>query len=547
MHNLQRLIKPILALGDRLPSWLQNFGAGLLVVLALPPISLWPFGILGLALLYLQLMKSRGARHAFGQGWLFGFGYFLGGLYWISNALLVDGNEYLWAYPLALAALPAGLALFPALASTIFLYLNRWAHRSENTSELIDVIQSKDAHRYLVSVLAFTFVFALAEWMRGHILTGFPWNLYGYIWSDHLLILQSASLWGPFGVTFFTILTAALLADLFFLQKKFAATSLALILLIAASHIGYGYLHLQKPLSKAAEVDIKLIQPNIPQAEKWDRTKIVENFYKTLTLSAPQPQNGQTAIQSDEPLIIIWPETALTAGMMRQAVMVTALRETLALYDRPVYLLAGTLSVDKDGDAPPSYFNSLTLFDTNLTPLHRYDKHHLVPFGEYIPYGDMLHLVPIVQFDGFSAGPPPTAVVEPNIPPYLPLICYEVIFSALSLADAGGTAEWIVNVTNDAWYGNSSGPRQHLAQAKWRAVESGIPVIRVANTGISAIISPHGRIEAHAPLNVAAAIEGPLSGRTALPTPYQRNGDLFFWTLLLSSIVYISIKRLMLQ
>lgn len=467
---------------------MRPFFCGALCAFAQPSLGLWPLMFFGAALFYFDLWqisqtdKNLGKlpiKTAFGKGWLFGFGYFLAGLYWISNALLVEGNDYIWAWPLALIGIPCLLSFFTAFSVVLG---TRWAMFGN-----------------LRSFVAFIVSFFLFEWLRGHAFTGFPWNLYGYIWNSSLPLAQNASWLGIYGLSFITIFWVFLPGWLMITQNtrlKYTLAALAITSFIAMAAWGT-YRLSSNPITYNNDIQIKLVQANIPQAEKWNPSYTAINLHKHLDLSKALPQD------SDKTTIIVWPETALADYVFKHPKAKAEIKAVLAEYRSPVYLVTGYIQVEEKVDGSRAYKNSLIVIDQALNIIMSYDKHHLVPFGEYIPFQDKIPLAPVTNFTGLTKGTPPSEIAlgSSTIAHIIPLVCYEIIFPNLLKNAYKGEAIAAINVTNDSWYGNSSGPYQHLAKSRFRAIENNITVIRAANTGISAIIDPYGRIISMIALN----------------------------------------------
>lgn len=463
------------------------------MVPAMPPWGMWPALFLGLSLFYVLLCTAQKTRTAFLYGWLFGFGYFGAGLSWIGNALLVDGNEFAWVWPLAVAALPALLALFTAAACALSV-------------RAADIKRPGGFILFIASLIA-------SEWLRGHVFTGFPWNLYGYAWAGNLPMAQLASVGGIYWLTLLTTLWAALPG---FLMVWTARPSFKiLVLLVLALSMGTGFIYgtnrlENHPTVLRQDVIVRLVQPGISQEDKWNPAKGGDNFRKILSLSEAEKENESVAT------LIVWPETAMSAPLLNNPSAAAALKGVLSQYGQTVYLLSGILRFDTGPDGKERYYNSLSLFDKDLREVEAYNKSHLVPFGEYIPWQDLIPLSPFASFSGFTPGDGPQTSLIPGIGGYSPLVCYEIIFSGAVTSAGQDKPGFIVNVTNDAWYGDSAGPRQHFAQARFRAIEEGLPVIRSANTGISGIIDPLGRIVAREDLFASAG------QNVVLPAPLER-------------------------
>jgi apolipoprotein N-acyltransferase len=484
-----------------------TFVSGAVMAFSAPPTAWWPLLFICLSAFYVLLSPLKGWR-AFLSGWLFGFGYFVIGLYLIGNALLVPGNEFKWVWPLAIVGLPIGLAIFTGLAA---LVATRFA-------------DFKTWSGYCV----FVFCLVASEWLRGNILTGFPWNLYGYTWAHHLAMVQSVSIFGVYGLTFLTTLWACV-PGILYLQgakaKQCILPGLAVVLSIASLY-GWGAMRLKdNPTVNRDDLIVRVVQPNIPQEDKSNPDLFVPNLRKLVGASTAPFLPGKT-------YAIIWPETAVSDYAMQDKNVSDFIRTSLPGKETPYFIMAGTLRHEDSGDGKTTYYNSLVTYDRSLKTLNSYDKSHLVPFGEYIPFKDYIPLHPFVRFSGFTSGGGITTQSPASLPPFSGLVCYEVIFSG-QVADNAQRPEWMVNVTNDGWYADSAGPYQHLSMAVYRAVEEGIPLIRSANTGISAIIDPNGRIIQHINYGIAGFTDAPLP-RFLPHTLFNKAGkSLFFIGMLL--------------
>ncbi len=493
---------------------------GALMVPAQAPWHLWPFLFAGLSFFFILLSSEKRWLRAALMGWLFGFGYFCAGLWWIANALLVPGNPFLWVWPLAIAGLPALLAFFTAGASALTIRLASLNRMS--------------------GFLFFIAAFSGFEWLRGHIFTGFPWNMYGYAWGNWLALAQTAAIAGAYGLTLLTIFWAALPGFLRIatLSRRAQIVLIATALASFGSCVFYGQMRLaQTPTALDQDVRVVPVQANISQADKWDPEKVFVNVDSMLSLSLPDPQERERKVT-----FLVWPETALSWDVLANNYVRGALKSTLAAYGRDVYLLTGLLRREPGADSHDRYYNSMVTLDRDLNVISTYDKYHLVPFGEYIPLQNLLPMKPFVRMlEGFSIGPGPQTKKAGNYPSFSPLICYEIIFPhAVTTPPGSGTGAgpaWIVNITNDAWYGDSPGPRQHFSQARFRAIEEGLPVVRAANTGISGIIDPLGRVLADSGINERAAPGGSLPRPLATRPPYARWGDAFFFMALAALLV----------
>jgi len=472
----------------------------------------------GFSIFYAQLAAAPKKKAAFLYGWLFGFGYFVSSLWWIANALLVPGNDFLWVWPLAVAGLPAGLAFFPALACVC---INRCSDM-----------------RALPGFLFFVSLMALAEWLRGHIFTGFPWNLYAYGWSGWDGMIQNLAWGGPYMLTLLTVFWAALPGFLYRSEattKHRAVIASSAIVIFAVCFL-YGHFRLITPdvQNNDTALQIKIVQPNILQEDKWNPEKAGENLHKLLSLSAAT--DTADADEEDITTLIVWPETAITLDTLNHPVAHKMMAEMMAGHRQPVYLATGLMRFEETQDKT-TYFNSLALLDQDLNIASVYDKTHLVPFGEYIPFQKNLSFTPLAHFEGFATGPGPRTLQASGLPGFSPLICYEVIFPGAVISQTDPGPSFILNVTNDGWYGDSPGPRQHFMQARFRAIEEGLPVVRAANTGISGLIDSYGRPLLTIALGSQASENVTLPPVLANPTLYSRNGDLFFFLAVLFLIL----------
>ena len=505
------------------------FAAGLLGAASMPDAGIgkitwnyapytFPLFALALYCLYTAIRDhaSRKTEAAlFAYAWA--FGYFLLHLNWIGNALLVDGNPYAWAYPLAVAGLPALLALFWAVGGAIAMPL---LHRASTSAD----------------PFVFAAVFAITEWTRGHALTGFPWGLSGMFWIDTPLMIQVLSLIGTYGLTLLTMIWALGLMLLATSARKYIMFIL-LATASAATTFIIGLDRIDTRMISTGTLQTLLVQANIPQSEKWDSDRMMDHFGAHIELSARPEQI------KDQPTMIVWPETALPPDLINAPVVRASIAKVLATYPSGSFLVTGALHATGNPRSP-EYYNSVFVYDSTGTPYKVYDKHHLVPFGEYIPFQKYIPLEPVARFIGMQSGPGPKTVVLPNMPSFSPLICYEAIFgNAAQPANADYPAQLLANFTNDSWYGDTAGPRQHLALARARSIENGLPMIRAAGTGISAIIDDHGTIISSAPygrpMRLLATIPVPYPPQTL----YHTYGDIPFGVLSLIFLLYAYTRK----
>ena len=511
--------------------------AGAASVLAMAPFFLWPVLFVTLPVLVwlidatVATGPTRSAARAAAIAWLFAFGYFLAGLFWIGEAFLVEAERFAVLMPVAVLAMPAGLALFWAGAASVasLVWQPGWSR-----------------------VVALAIALSIAEWLRGHVLTGFPWNVLGYALTAPDTLMQSASVLGIYGLTLLAVLLLALPLVVWMDSRSAAGSktrarawaplvaggvSLASIALLS----GLGAIRLASPPQPDQGVRLRLVQPSVPQREKWQVAHQRRNFERHLELTRRSPAGVVDDAKGIQ--LVVWPEAAMPFLPLDTPAALQALADVVP---PDGHLVAGLLRVEPVPPGVPGrtrrILNSLVAFGPNGRPVAVYDKTHLVPFGEYLPFQATLESIGLEQLTrirgGFDVGPSPRPLMRiAGLPPLAPLICYEAIFPGTVVQSAERPAA-LLNVTNDGWFGNTTGPRQHLHQARVRAVEEGLPVIRSANNGISAVVDAYGRIVASLDLNVEGVVDAHLPGRLA-PTVYARFGDSVFAGLLLLAIVVL--------
>jgi apolipoprotein N-acyltransferase len=445
------------------------------------------------------------AGRAFGVGWWWGFGYFLAGLWWLGVAFLVEADKFAWALPLGVVGLPAALAIFPALGFMI-----------------ARVLWTPGAGR----LFALAAGLSLAEWLRGHILTGFPWNTLGMALGGNLVTAQLASLIGLYGLTVIAILifsAPAVLGEKSAVQgeRRRLPPPIGAAVLALAGICAFGALRLAGTTSEpVAGVKLRIMQPNLPQDAKFrpDNKARILSLY--LTLSARRAEPDRSGL--DDVTVLIWPESAFPFILSRDA---GALAEIGAVLPQGTVLVTGAARADDEARRSASgrtrYFNAIQVIASGGHILDNYDKVHLVPFGEYVPFQPAFDRLGLRQFvhlpGGFAAGAKQRLLVVPGLPAVAPLICYEAIFPGEVVPSEAPRPGLLLNVTNDGWFGTTTGPYQHFAQARLRAIEEGLPLIRAANTGISAIVDPYGRVLAELPLGAEGVLDGGLPQTIAAP------------------------------
>jgi apolipoprotein N-acyltransferase len=423
-------------------------------------------------------------------GWWFGFGYFVFGLWWIGNALLVDAANFAWAIPLAILGLPAVLAFFYAFAAALARLF--WSEG-------------------LGRILSLAFAFGIAEWLRSFVLTGFPWNAIGYAAMPVPVLMQSSVIVGLLGMNALAVLVFCLPALL--AGRRDIRTGAILALVLICAHAGYGFYRLQTASLIAKGPTVRIVQPSIAQDLKFDAGARRDIFDKYLAMSAQAPKAGVP-----KPAVIVWPETAVPYILTKTPDALQAIADTLG---EGQILLAGAIRMEEPGGSQTSlYYNTIYSINDAGEITGAADKVHLVPFGEYLPLEGILRslgMSEVVEMPGgFTAGASRQSLRINDSFVVLPLICYEVIFPA-ELGYQGPPADAIINVTNDAWYGDSPGPYQHFRQAQLRAVEQGLPLVRAANNGLSAVVDPYGRIIDALALDAIGVVDVALPGKVQLP------------------------------
>ena len=454
---------------------------GAAIAMGQVPFSLVPVALSGIGLACWLCSNAVSARQAAGSGLTVGIGYFAVALHWIVQPFLVDAATHGWMAPFALIFTATGFALFWAAA---FWVARRW---------------SGPGWRGAVGVAA---ALATVEAARSLILTGFPWALPAYIWAD-TPAAQVASVTGPFGLSLLTLLAGAALGAI-------GPRRIAVPVLVAAwlVPIGLGALRGPAPQAAADAPVIRIVQPNVPQDEKFDGATAAGHFDRALGITAAP----------GAPALIVWPETSVPYLIEPGHPVLARLSDAAR---------GAPLAVGAQRAEGYRYFNTLVVIGPDGTIADAYDKHHLVPFGEFFPLGDFFARFGIrglaqTSF-GYSPGPGPRLLDLGPLGRPLPLICYEAIF-AEEVGASPTRPDWLLQITNDAWFGTFAGPQQHLAQARFRSIEQGLPMIRSANTGISAALDAHGRIMASLPLGVAGHLDVALPPAAAA-TIYARLGD----------------------
>ncbi len=480
---------------------LTAFVLGLLLALALPPFYIFPLAFVAFSLILKLYDNTKNKKEAFKIGYWFGFGYFLLGLYWISAALLIDIKQFGWMIPFALFGIAAVVAVYIGLVFYLLSYFKA---------------------KGFLKILIFAALWTLVEVLRGILFTGFPWNLVGYIWSFSDSVIQTASVVGIWGLSFITVVTSSI----FYLKltsdisaKKsnlFIAGTLGFFCIINS----FGYFRLYSHSTEFVPgVNLRIVQANIKQDLKWDEGEVFNNFNKQVDLSLSSGYQDITHI--------IWPESAIPYSLDENSNLLSVLKD---IVPKNGLLISGAVRREQSHDPlfpdiSRNIWNSVLILGRN-NKAEFYNKNHLVPFGEYIPFRNLLPL-PINKITGgmldFSVGGSKKIFNADNFVKFAPIICYEVIFPD-GIVDSKERPQVLINVTNDAWYGYSTGPFQHFQMARMRSVEQGIPLIRAANTGISGVVDAYGRVIKKSNLEEEIVIDSKLPVALSVKTMYAYIG-----------------------
>lgn len=510
---MQRRARPRVAhsLGTRFTLWygalrlwqhiLLTAAIGAIAALGQAPFDLPIALLLGFVAAFALFEHDKTTRRAALTGLSFGTGYFALSLMWIVEPFFVDAPRYGWMAPFALVFLSVGLALFWGLAFGVARWLGRtWG--------------------------ALALTLAAAETIRAYIFTGFPWGMPAQALVDGLAG-QAAAWIGPHGLNLLLFAGLSLVVP----RGRYGAVKIAGFAGLAAIVIWPVPVLEPAPQAEAGRI-MRLVQPNAPQHEKWDPQMIPVFFHRQLELTGAEPLAG-----APRPDLVIWPETALPTLLHYAEKPLRQIAERAA----GVPVVLGVQRLDEQ-----RLYNTMVVIDADGAVTAKYDKHHLVPFGEYLPMGELLaqyglHGLAASEGSGFSAGPGPRLVEVPGFGRALPLICYEAVFPQ-DVNNAPERPDFLLQITNDAWFGKFSGPYQHLAIARMRAIEQGLPMVRVANTGVSAMIDARGRITHSIALGKSGFVDAPLPAALA-PTLYSQTKDWAVMVLLILGISALRVNR----
>ncbi|MEP3046987.1 MAG: apolipoprotein N-acyltransferase [Roseibium sp.] len=493
---------------------LPPFGLFLVLFLTIPGF-VW---ILDGAIETTQSSYGRRAWTGFLLGWFFGFGYFLAGLWWIGAAFLVEADKFAWLMPFAVIAMPIGLALFTGAGVAVAAAL--WTD-----------------HRY--RIVLFAAALAMADWLRSNVLTGFPWNSFGYAVSENLVLSQTASLFGLYGLSFLVLSTCAapaVLADARPMKQRLMVVVLAAGVL--AAMCVFGTIRLWATENFFADLDIRIVQPAINQHDKW-RPELREEIFQTYLDMTEAPLGGSARIGM--PRLVVWPESAVPFLLSQEPGALTRVGQALGAKTE---LTTGAIRAEARAESP-QYFNSIFMIGNDGVVTGVYDKVRLVPFGEFVPFLDVLKKIGVTNIagpiNGFASGFSRRPIETAGSFSFLPLICYEIIFPGI-LGSNSDRPSFLLNVTNDAWFGRTPGPYQHFAQARMRSIETGVPLIRAANTGVSAIVDGYGQVVQKLPVFERGIIDGNLPQRIDR-TVYSRIGDVIFLIISMFTVIFSAIFR----
>ncbi len=494
---------------------------GMVSALSFAPLYLFPSYMVALPLLLIIAMRSSDHRAAFSKGYLFGFGHFFVGLYWIGNSTAVEPNVPDWAGYILVAILSSYLALFIAFVASGIKYIYRNRALNEN----------------LLSIsISFILIWSIGEWVRGFLFTGFPWNLSGYILGFSDVLMQSTAIWGSYGQSVFVLMLT--FVPFLFLNKAHRITAVTSGIVIVAGLTIYGSSRLPDDIDFIAGTDFRVVQANIQQEDKWPYQNWGKNLITHMDMSERDEVSGPTHV--------IWPETAVIYSLSEEPTRRQLISQVLN--NKGGAVLTGFPRRQRDPEGT-RIFNSLVAIDDQGQMQGIYDKTHLVPFGEYIPgfIRSIFYALGLNRmFTGgqdFSHGENGNVISFEGMPSVGVLICYEVIFPG-KVVNSEDRPDWLLNITNDAWYGNSSGPRQHFLQTRVRSIEEGLPLIRSASTGISAIVDPYGRIVNQIDLDQRGVIRSELPSKLQDRTVYSILKE---WTFACISVILIIVNIVLLR
>ncbi len=463
------------------------FLVGVVFSRAFAPVNFFPALFVAVPMMLLMLGQARGRAEAFGFGWWAGFGFFAVGLNWIGHSFTQQQSIPAILAPFAVTALAAILAVYIGLAFWMTHQLRA---------------------RGFLRVLVFASTWVLFEMARGTWFTGFPWNLAGTAWANWLPVAQVSYYIGAYGLSFLTFVAAGAMVYLIdgtMGWRRFVAPVAGVVVFLAVA--AFGYMRLSEAQTKFhLAVSLRLVQANVKQSEKWLAHLIEDHFSTHMQLSRDGDEDGRARGVR----LLIWPETAVQTEKFDREGSLHRWRISKLLDYGSFALVGAPRFTVKDGEV--DFYNSLFAINAQADLYARYDKAHLVPFGEYVPFEKTLNkwgINPLTGAQSWTSGAGPKTIELPGIPSFSPLICYEIVFPG-QVTSPADRPEWLLNITNDAWFGMTEGPYQHLAQARMRAIEEGLPLVRSASTGVSAVVDPYGRTVQSLGLGRQGLVESPL-------------------------------------
>ena len=477
---------------------------GSLASISLPPLSIFPLIFL-ISIPIFCFCENQNPKKAFFIGFFTALGWFLASLYWLSNSLILGGQQFIWMIPFVLFCFPAFLSIFWGLA----FYFSNFFGKS-----------------FIEKMILISIFLPVFEWLRGNILTGFPWNMLGFSLSRPLEIAQTVSLIGPYGQNTLVVLMVLIPVSLVAKQKSFAfiTTMFCFIVLL------FSYYQFKTNKVIFTEHTVRLVQPNFSHSEKWEKNKFHQNLNKLVELS-----NSDFS----EPSLIVWPETALTKFKENILKEINVITQSILLNDK-AYLISGIPSKEYINDTI-HYYNSIMVLNHQGSNIGKYDKGKLVPFGEYIPFRKGINFLKVLASDKeFSKGSKADYFFKFDSLNLYPMICYEAVFPWKK--NKRTSYDLIVNITNDIWFGNTIGPAQHFWLSKQRAIETGIPMIRVSNSGISAVIAPNGKEIGKLNYGISGFLDTKIPKKFS-ETFYSNWGDSIFFSVTIILILIYSFLR----
>ena len=526
---LQRFLKPVKAMVT--PGWGCLF-AGMVAALALPPFNFWPLFLLGFSY-WFRHVHCDSTRYSVWERtcrtWYFGFGYYFVSTHWVAASLRFEEGMQ-WLIPIAPIVISGVQSLYLSLTTAIIL-LSTKTWNNPNAS----------LWRGLIHCGAIPLI-ELAQYNE---IIGFPWGQAGMIFTGHLELLQTTALWGIHGLSMIAHLLG--LATFSWVYKQsyrcwlviVSAVIFAICFLWGAQRLGRAPIDpaqphvfvtnevvsdnnsLQTPTKATHSLSqpvLRIVHPGIPQTEKWNQATLNRQFSRFVDLSQHRASPYSGAID-----YLLWPEAIPFCTIDCAQTSIGLLK---ALHTSPQFLITGCVR-RRINTTNSEYFNSIIAVDRSHDIVGTYDKKHLVPFGEFIPLSKLLPLPAIAaQNQNYSPGIGPGMITSTNLLPFTPLVCFDAIFSGDVVAQAANNlqAVWMLNVTNDAWFAGTIGPAQHFEQVRIRAIEEGIPLVRAANSGVSAIIDCYGRILARLEPDQIGTIDSTLPLACTQRPPFARYG-----------------------